>query len=281
MDSRNDIRKRTVVPVSFVVALLVFAVAWPGRIPEGSARIDGEKLTYALRWGPVRAGTATLESLGRSEVNGRQALHFLGTIQTDSFAAVIHNVRNTLEGFTDPVMSRTLIYLRNQEEGGELNHARVVFDTEKNTATYCKIGHRCRASIPIRSDTLDPVSCIFWFRSFSRDGLAETRIHVSDGRTAVWVAVRVVGREQITTPAGTFATFKVEATIERGRGILRGSQTTKLLVWFTDTRERLPVMAQGELLFGPFIAELIDISRPGPDPLRASWRANLPPRFLP
>jgi Protein of unknown function (DUF3108) len=263
IDSRNDTRNRTVVLVPLVVVVLVFSVALPGRISEGSSRTDGEKLTYALRWGPVRAGTATLESLGRAEVNGRQALHFLGTIQTDSFAAVIHNVRNTLEGFTDPVMSRTLLYLRNQEEGGELNHARVVFDTEKNTATYCKIDHRCRTPIPIRPNTLDPVSCIFWYRSFSLVGLSETRIHVSDGRTAVWVAVRVVGREQITTPVGTFATLKVEATVERGRGILRRDQTTKLLVWFTDNQERLPVMAQGELVLGPFIAELIEISRPG------------------
>jgi hypothetical protein len=269
MDSRNVTRKRTVAVIPLVVFVLAFSFPWPSGISEGSFQTDGEKLTYALRWGPVRAGTATLESLGRAQVNGREALHFLGTIQTDSFAAVIHNVRNTLEGFTDLGMSRTLLYLRKQEEGGELNHARVVFDTEKNTATYCKIGHRCRTPVPIRSDTLDPVSCIFWFRTLSLRGISKTRIHVSDGRTAVWVAAQVVGREEITTPAGTFTTLKVEATVERGRGTLRRGQTTKLLVWFTDNQERLPVMAQGELVFGPFIAELIDIVRPGPEPPRA------------
>jgi len=270
MDLRNVIRNRTVMLVPLMISALVFSVVCSGRISEGSFRTDGERLTYALRWGPVRAGTATLESLGRAEVHGRQALHFLSAIQTDSFAAVIYSVRNTLEGFTDPAMSRTLLYRKNQEEGGELNHAEVVFDTEKNTATYCKTGHRCRTPIPIRSDTLDPVSCIFWFRSFSLGGVSETRIHVSDGRTAVWVAVRVVSREQITISAGTFATLKVEATVERGRGILRRDQTTTLLVWFTDNQERLPVMAQGELVLGPFIAELIEISRPGAKPTGTS-----------
>jgi hypothetical protein len=269
MALRSDARKRTAALVPLVVFVLAFSAAWPSRISEGSYRTDGEKLTYALRWGPVRAGTATLEFLGRAEVNGREALHFRGTIQTDSFAAAIHNVRNTLEGFTDLGMSRTVLYLRKQEEGGELNHAQVVFDTEKNTATYCKIGHRCRTPIPIRSDTLDPVSCIFWFRSLLRRGLSETRIHVSDGRTAVWVTVQVRDREQITTPAGAFTTLKVEATVERSRGIPRRDQTTKLLVWFTDDQERLPVMAQGELVFGPLIAELIEISRPGPKPPQA------------
>lgn len=38
-----------------------------------------------LRWGAVRAGRATLESVGRAEVNGYQDLHFLSTIETDSF----------------------------------------------------------------------------------------------------------------------------------------------------------------------------------------------------
>jgi hypothetical protein len=253
-----------------VLYLVLSNLVWPTATSEGSPGAAGEKLTYALRWGPVRAGTATLESVGRAEVNGREALHFLGTIETDSFAAAIYNVRNRLEGFTDPGMSRSLLYRRNQEEGGELNRAQVVFDTEKNTATYCKIGHRCRTPVPIRSDTLDPVSCIFWFRSLLLRGISETRIHVSDGRTAVWVAVRVVGREQITTPAGTFATLKVEATIERGQGILSRDRTTKLLVWVTDTQERLPVMAQGELVFGPFVAELTEISRPGAKPSRPS-----------
>ncbi|HVO83334.1 MAG TPA: DUF3108 domain-containing protein [Syntrophobacteria bacterium] len=266
MDSRHDMRKRKIPLAPLVVLVLACAVPWPSWISEGSSRTDGEKLTYTLRWGPIRAGTATLESLGRAEVDGRQALHFRGTIQTESFAAVIHNVRNTLEGFTDPGMSRTLLYLRNQEGAGELNHARIVFDTENNTATYCKSGQRCRTPIPIHSNTLDPISCIFWFRSFSLGEPAETRIHVSNGRTAVWVAVRFAGREQVTTPAGMFTTFKVEATIEWGRGFFGGSQTTKLLVWFTDTPERLPVMAQGALVFGPFMAELIDISRPGPEP---------------
>jgi hypothetical protein len=269
MDSRNDTRKRTLALIPLMALVLTFSFPWPSGTSEGSSRTDGEKLTYALRWGPVRAGTATLESRGSAQVNGREALHFLGTIQTDSFAAVIHNVRNTLEGFTDPGMSRTLLYLREQEEGRELNHARVVFDTEKNTATYCKIGHRCRTPIPIRSDTLDPVSCIFWFRTLSRRGTLETRMHVSDGRSAVWVAAKVLGREQITTPAGRFTTFKVEATVDRGRGILRGHQTNKLLVWFTDNQERLPVMAQGELVFGPLIAELVAVVRPAPGPPRA------------
>jgi len=269
MESRSSAEKRTGLLLSLMLVLLLTLISWADQISEGSSPGDGERLTYALRWGPVRAGTARLESLGRAEVNGREALHFVGTIQTDSFVAAIHNERNTWEGFTDLGMSRTLLYLRNQEEGGELNHARVVFDTEKNTATYCKIGHRCRPPIPIRSDTLDPVSCIFWFRNLLLRGISEARFHVSDGRTAVWVAAQVVGRDQLTTPAGTFTTIKVEATVERGRGILSVNQTTKLLVWFTDNEERLPVMAQGELVFGPLIAELIDISRPGPKPVQA------------
>jgi hypothetical protein len=270
MDWRQDTRKRTLALIPLMALLLICSFPWPVGISEGSPRTAREKLTYALRWGPVRAGTATLESLGRARVNGREVLHFLGTIQTDSFAAVIHNVRNTLEGFTDLGMSRTVLYLREQEEGGELNHARVVFDTEKNTATYCKIGHRCRTPVSIRSDTLDPVSCIFWFRALSRCGTSETRMHVSDGRRAVWVAAKVLGREQITTPAGRFTTFKVEAIVDRGPGIFRGHRATKLLVWFTDNQERLPVMAQGELLFGPFIAELIEVARPVPETPRAS-----------
>lgn len=251
--------------LSLVLSLFV----WPTPTSEGSPGAPGEKLTYALRWGPVQAGTATLESLGRAEVNGREALHFLGTIQTDSFAAAIYTVRNRLEGFTDLKLSRSLLYRRNQEEEGEISDAEVVFDTEKNTATFCKIGHRCRKPIAVRSDTVDPLSCLFHFRKVSLEGASETRIHVSDGKTAVWIPVRVLGRELVTTPAGTFSALKVEALIKRERSLFGRDRTKRLLVWFTNDKERLPVMLQGELVLGPFIAELIGISRPGPKPTRA------------
>ena len=265
MNSREHTVTRTGwLPPFFVFVLALSVVALLGAVSEGASGAEGEKLTYTLRWGPVRAGKATLESVGRAEVNGCQVRHFLGTIETDSFVAAIYSARNSLEGFTDPALSRSLLYRKNQEEGGELSEAQAVFDTEKNTATYCKIGHRCRKPIAIRPDTLDPVSCIFYLRKLSLDGVSETRIHVSDGKTALWVPVRILGRERITTPAGTFSTLKVEALIERGRGLVKGDQKARLLIWFTDNQERLPVMAQGELVLGPFTAELKEISRPVP-----------------
>jgi hypothetical protein len=87
----------------------------------------------------------------------------------------------------------------------------------------------------------------------------------------VWVSARIIGREPITLPAGTFSTLKVEALIERGRGRAKRDPTTRVLVWFTDNQERLPVMAQGELVLRPFTAELTEISRPVPKRARISW----------
>jgi hypothetical protein len=254
----------------FVLVLVLSMAASPGAVSESASGAAGERLTYTLRWGPVRAGKATLEFVGRAEVNGCQVLHFLSTIETDSFVAAIYGLRNRLDGFTDPALSRSLLYRRNQEEGGELSEAQAVFDTEQNTATYCKVGRRCRKPIAIRPDTFDPVACIFHFRKLSLEGVSETRIHVSDGKTAVWVSARIIGREPITTPAGTFSTLKVEALIERGRDRFKRDQKTRVLVWFTDNQERLPVMGQGELVLGPFTAELIEISRPAPKGVRSS-----------
>jgi hypothetical protein len=277
MNSRNQTGTRTGWLSALVfLGLALTMVALPGAISQGASGTQWEKLTYALRWGPIRAGTATLESVGRAEVNGCQALHFLGTIETDSFVAAIHSVRNRLEGFTDLALSHSLLYRKNKEEEGELSDAQVVFDTEKNTATYCKIGHRCKKPIAIRPDTFDPISCIFRFRKLSLAGVSETRIHVSDGRRALWVPVRILGRESITTPAGTFSTLKVEALIERERGLFNRDRKARLLVWFTDNQERLPVMAQGELVFGPLIAELTAISRPMPKRAQRSGAEEVP-----
>jgi hypothetical protein len=38
----------------------------------------------------------------------------------------------------------------------------------------------------------------------------------------------------------------------------------RLLIWFTDNQEGLPVMVQGELVLGPLTGEPMEISRPMP-----------------
>jgi hypothetical protein len=57
--------------------------------------------------------------------------------------------------------------------------------------------------------------------------------------------MKVIGREEIKTPAGTFQTLKVQATADEGVVKNRGS----IWIWYTDDPRHLPVQMQARAFF--------------------------------
>jgi hypothetical protein len=69
---------------------------------------------------------------------------------------------------------------------------------------------------------------------------------LADAMRTVSVGMKVEGREEIKTPAGTFQTIKVQATAEEGVVKNRGS----IWIWYTDDPRHLPVQMQARLFWG-------------------------------
>jgi hypothetical protein len=69
---------------------------------------------------------------------------------------------------------------------------------------------------------------------------------LADAMRTVSVGMKVEGREEIKTPAGTFQTIKVQATADEGVVKNRGS----IWIWYTDDARHLPVQMQARLFWG-------------------------------
>jgi hypothetical protein len=87
----------------------------------------GERLTYAISWTVVPAGTAVLEVLPVEQRDGQPVLRFRGTARSNPFVDSFYKVRTTIDSETDFGLTRDLRYHSDQNEGSFHKEAVVEF----------------------------------------------------------------------------------------------------------------------------------------------------------
>ncbi len=75
---------------------------------------------------------------------------------------------------------------------------------------------------------------------------------LADSMRTVTVTMKIEGKEEVKTPAGTFQTIKAEPTAEEGVVKNRG----RIWVWYTDDARHMPVQIQARLFWGTITAKL-------------------------
>ncbi|MBI3539470.1 MAG: DUF3108 domain-containing protein, partial [Candidatus Eisenbacteria bacterium] len=70
--------------------------------------------------------------------------------------------------------------------------------------------------------------------------------------------VKVLGRQRVETPAGTFDCVVIEPILKAG-GIFKNSG--RLVIWLTDDDRRIPVMMKSKVTIGSISCVLTQIRR--------------------
>lgn len=244
-----------------LLALLLAAAPAQAEHPFAS----GEKLSYDLFWTFIRAGTATLETLPNSEAEGKKALHFRALAKSTPFVDTFYRVRDQIESWVDPEVTRALLYQKNQEEGDYVRNYVIRFNPQGTMAFRYSKG-ALKNSVLTQPGTFDPLSMLFFFRTKPLSVGYEFSAPVTDGDKAVAGKARVVRRETITTPAGEFDTFLVEPEIKDIGGVFRKSPDATLQVWITNDARRLPVRVKSKVIVGSFSMELTAYEGPPANP---------------
>jgi hypothetical protein len=86
----------------------------------------------------------------------------------------------------------------------------------------------------------------------------------SDGKNYP-LMVRVLRRETITVPAGTFTCLVVEPLLKTA-GLFK--QEGRLTIWLTDDARKMPVLMKGKVTVGSIVAELESFRMGRPPKLR-------------
>lgn len=245
----------------FVILSLFEAKALAGHTVNG--RMDdhlrsfsnGERLIFDVTWMGISAGTASLETREKLSMNGREVYHIVSTARSNKFISIIYPVDDLIETFIDIEEIYPYKISIHKKEGRRRKEKDVLFDQVKHIAIEMKEGKEIVSNVPPRVQ--DPLSCLYFFRTFK--GLDDGKvfvIDVYDSKKNWQMEVKVIGRESITTPAGTFNTIKIKPEIYY-EGLFQNKGD--VYVWLTDDQRRIPVQVKSTISIGPVKATLISM----------------------
>ena len=213
-----------------------------------------ETLTFTVDWRVFTAGTAVfhLDASGEDEkvsttadtVGAVNLLfpvvdRFQSGFSTKTGCSTGFN-KQTQEGRRKIASELTFDYVHGKQMQNERNLV-------KGTATHKE------ASVP--ACVTDSLSSIFYTQSQPLVVGQTVEFPLADSMRTVTVGMKVEGKEEIKTPAGTFQAVKVQATADEGVVKNRGH----IWIWYTDDARHIPVQMQARLFFGTITFHLQSI----------------------
>lgn len=256
-------------------AFLLFVGVAGSYLPVCEAEISrtpfskGEKLLFHLRWGVVSAGEATLEVVSDASAEDSEQFRFVMTAKTTPFIDRFYKVRNRMESITDRGMTRSLFFDKNQNEGRSRKASQVRFDWIRNESCYFS-QQRCKYTLSLPPGTFDPLSAFYYVRSLPLEDRFSIQRPVTDGKKCILGRARVLRREMVTVPMGTFDTYLLEPEIEHVGGVFKKSKGARIHIWVTADERKIPVRLQSKVIIGSFVGELVSANGLTPLPAKES-----------
>ena len=198
----------------------------------------------------VAGGELTL-SAHPAELAGRPVWKFELSAVSNDFLSKFFLVRDYMVSWVDPRNFHTSRFEKHTVEGKRVRDELTDFDYESGTA---KVDGATR---PLQEAWLDTLSSVYYLRTLPLDADKPAVLSVFSGETHT-LTVEVQARERIATPAGTFATVRVEPKSTGASLIGKGKN---LVLWLTDDERRIPVQIKSKLKVGTLIGKLKAIEK--------------------
>ena len=220
-----------------------FAVheAGAARVPASAGRrriFAGERAVYDLRLGGHSVGSGSLQVLGEERVNGHATMH--ATLQV-SGGVLFAKVNDRFDSWIDPVDLYSRRFVQEQHELTSTRHRDYAMSPESRTFTQADNGQQSALG---SEQPLDDVSFLFYARTLPLTvGSVDTiPRYFKPGHDVI---LRVLRKERVTVPAGTFETIVVQPTITNVGGLFgQGGQAE---VYFTDDDARTIVQIRSKV----------------------------------
>ena len=210
-----------------------------GGQPRGGPPRVGERLTYAVEYGPIHVGRGEMRLVGIETLQTHTVWHAQLTV---SGGIPFYHVNDTTSSWFDTSTFDSRRFVQKVHDGPY--HADRDFAINPEHSTYTKNGE---VETPSVADPLDDVSFIYFVRSLHLEPGQDfefARYFQPDGNP---VRIRVVRREQVTVPAGTFGAVVIEPTIVTS-GLF--SQNGRAQLWFSDDSAALLLKMESHMKIG-------------------------------
>lgn len=217
---------------------------------KGEAIRVGERLTFSVRYGFIRAGEASLEIEGIESINDHPCYHVVSRAKSNSFFDRVFRVRDTVESWMDADFLFSRRFHKKLREGGYRNETIVQMDQENRLAVYQDGG-----IFEFPAGAHDPLSAFYYVRTLELEPGMRISLESHADRKNYPLEVTVHGREEVDTPAGKFQCLVLEPTL-RSPGLFK--HEGKLTIWLTDDDRRMPVLMKSKVAIGSISVILTD-----------------------
>lgn len=218
--------------------------------PAPHAVRAGESLRFSVNYGFINAGAAYLEVPGVKEWNGHPVYLLIARAESNKFFSRIYKVRNRIESFWDSTGHFSRRYTESRREGKHRAQNEIVFDYTKQQARY-----QDGETFPIPHEVQDALSSFYFTRTQALPLGGSVFFDYHASHKSVPLEVKVLGRDRVETPAGTFSCVVVEPILKAG-GIFKSKG--RLVIWLTDDERRMPVLMKSKVMIGSISATLVE-----------------------
>jgi len=248
--------------IGFAVLALFLRSSATAQQAPAAPFAPGETLTYDLSWEVFPGGQATA-TISKVAQGSKELYEVKATAQSRGFVSLLYTVQDEFDSFFNPETLCSDSLQKRINEGRRHKNTRIVFDgarklallDERDLATKGAPTKHAENEIP--ACVHDVVNAFYFVRRQPLRVGQEIRLPINDGSKTADVRVQVQALETIRTPFGTRSAFRVEPTVFGGLLKRKG----RMLIWFSDDAERLPLRVKAMISAGTITADLHSVTR--------------------
>ena len=223
---------------------------WP--VVPNHAFTVGETLTFAVQYGGLTAGYATLAIPDLLRLEGRPCFHVVASAKTIPFFETFFTVLDRIESGIDVDCAFSWHYEKHIHEGGFLADASYVYDQRDHLMREPAKGKQ----VPMPPQAQDVLSCFYYFRTLATAPGDHVTIPVTaDDSKSYQLSVDVLRRERMHCLAGDFDCLVVVPHLAF-KGVFQ--QKGDVTMWVTDDARRIPVYIKSKIAIGSININLKD-----------------------
>ncbi|HEX5580054.1 MAG TPA: DUF3108 domain-containing protein [Gemmatimonadaceae bacterium] len=202
----------------------------------------GERMEYDVRFGSIKAGSGSMEVRGIETVRGRPTYHTVFEVKGGIPFFRVHDV---FASWMDTTTLSSLRFVQDQDEGPKERQRRYEIYPDRQVFTELVTGEG--EEEPSVANPVDDGSFLYFIRT----------VPLEVGQTYAFdnyfrpdrnpVVIRVLRREQVKVPAGTFDAIVIQPSIKT-KGIF--SEKGRAEVWLSDDDRRMMLQMKSKLSFG-------------------------------
>lgn len=202
----------------------------------------GERMEYEVRFGPIKVGNGHMEVVALESIRGRDAWHTAFWVQGGTF---FYKVNDVYESWIDTASFASLRFVQQLEEGTSEKERR--YDIYPDREIYYEMHKnppREHKSVP---KPLDDGSFLYFIRTIPLTVGQTYDFHRYFRPDRNPVRIKVLRKERVTVPAGTFNAIVVQPVIKT-TGIF--SENGHALIWLSDDDRKIMLQLKSKVSFG-------------------------------